>query len=228
MVHLIELGSPYSRFALVISSQYHVDHANKCIFAAKGYKLSNWQQALDGIRAGNSDSFDAFISLAQNTVYSFGRKVCGHVEDAEDTMQQTLLKAFEELPELQFTSEKALRVWLYKVAKNVCLTMRRKGKFEPVEQLSLEQLMPDRANIIDWTALPDDLLANQQTSERIHQAIQKLAPDYKLVIVLRDMEDLSTPEVAEILGITEQNVKIRLHRARLFLRRELEQSLFHG
>lgn len=190
--------------------------------------MSEWQLALDGIRFGDPSSFDALISLAQNTVYSFGRKVCGHVEDAEDTMQQTLLKAFEELPQLQFTDEKALRVWLYKVAKNVCLMMRRKGKFEPVEHLSLEQLMPDRAAIADWTVLPDDLLASQQTHERVHQAIQKLGPDYKLVLVLRDMEDMSTGEVAEILGISEQNVKIRLHRARLFLRRELEQSFFHG
>ena len=99
--------------------------------------MSEWQVALDGIRAGDPNSFNAFISLAQSTVYSFGRKVCGHVEDAEDTMQQTLLKAFEELPALTFTNEKAVRVWLYKVAKNVCLMMRRKGKFHPIEELSL-------------------------------------------------------------------------------------------
>lgn len=85
------------------------------------------------------------MALLQSTVYSFSMKVCGQREDAEDTMQEVLVKSVPNLP--KFDSPRALMVWLYKVAKSRCLMSRRKSKFAPKEALSLEELMPDRREL---------------------------------------------------------------------------------
>jgi RNA polymerase sigma-70 factor (ECF subfamily) len=160
--------------------------------------------------------------------------VCGQVEDAKDTLQETLLSAFKALPNLEFKDSKALNVWLYKVAKNSCLMMRRKGKYQPERELSLDEFMPGRGNegapkeIPDWSNLPDDALLKEELREIVRRATLALPTQYRMVLVMRDMEQLSTKEVADALEISEQNVKIRLHRARLFLRQELERYFKEG
>ena len=86
------------------------------------------------------------MALLQHTVFSFSMKVCGQRQDAEDTMQEVLVKSVPYLP--KFDSPRALAVWLYKVAKNRCLMSRRRSKFAPKrEDLSLEELMPDRQDL---------------------------------------------------------------------------------
>jgi RNA polymerase sigma-70 factor (ECF subfamily) len=186
-------------------------------------------KVLDDIKAHKADAFEQLLNLVQNTVLSFGLKVCGEVEDAKDTMQETLLKAFKSLPDLEFKDPKALNVWLYKVAKNACLMMRRKSKFESKQKLSLDQFMPGGHHgqkpieVPDWSDTPEDAFLKGELREVVQKAIFRLPTPYRLVLVLRDMEQLSTKEVAEVLELSEKNVKIRLHRARLFLRKELEK-----
>ena len=102
-------------------------------------------RATDLLRLNTPAAVEEAIGLLQNTVYSFSMKVCGHPEDAEDTMQEVLLKSVPHLP--KFDSPKALVVWLYKVAKNRCLMSRRRSKFAPNPDLSLEELMPDRKEL---------------------------------------------------------------------------------
>lgn len=182
---------------------------------------------VEEMRKGGDDGFERLLGLLQKTVYSFGMKVCGQVEDAQDTMQETLLTAFQSLPALEFPNARALKVWLYKVAKNACLMKRRKGKFEPKTTLSLDEFMPgdgdSRPEIPDWSGVPLDQALQTEVGELIQKAIRKLPERYRVVVVLRDMEQLSTAEVSEVLGITQETVKVRLHRSRLFLRRELEK-----
>jgi RNA polymerase sigma-70 factor, ECF subfamily len=186
-------------------------------------------QLLADIRTGKPEAFDRFLTLVQNTVFSFGMKVCGEVEDARDTMQDTLLKAFRSLPETDLTDAAALKVWLYKVAKNACLMMRRKGKFEPRTLQSLEDLLPrDHAAVADWSTLPVDELIKSELEQTVKAAIAKLPASHRIVLILRDMEQLSTKETAEVLEITTETVKMRLHRARLFLRKELEKALYRN
>lgn len=185
--------------------------------------------SLNEIKAGKPEAFERFFALVEKRIFAFGMKVCGHVEDAKDTMQETLLGAFKALPNLDFKDSKALNVWLYKVAKNSCLMMRRKSTHQPEQELSLDQFMPGSRDegapieIPDWSNLPEDALLKGELREIVRQATLALPTQYRMVLVLRDMEQLSTKEVAEALEISEQNVKIRLHRARLFLRQELEQ-----
>ncbi len=180
---------------------------------------------LKDIRKGKPDAFERFLTLVQNTVFSFGMKVCGEVEDARDTMQDTLLKAFRSLPGTELTDASALKVWLYKVAKNSCLTMRRKGKFEPRTVQPLDELLPSEPAIADWSNLPIDSLLKGELTETVQTAIRKLPAPYRMVLILRDMEQLSTKETADVLEISEETSKIRLHRARLYLRKELEKAL---
>jgi RNA polymerase sigma-70 factor (ECF subfamily) len=156
-------------------------------------------------------------------------KVCGQQQDAEDTMQDVLLKSVPNLP--KFDSPKALMVWLYKVAKNRCLMSRRKSKFAPKEALSLEELLPDRQEIQKLSGSPESSpetsLLRRENAKHLRDAIQKLPPEYRLVLVLHDMEELSDSDVAEITGLLPGTIRVRLHRARLFVRKELAKPEHH-
>lgn len=165
------------------------------------------------------------LELLQDTVFSFSMRVCGQREDAEDTMQEVLVKALPYLP--KFDSPRALLVWLYKVAKNRCLMSRRRSKFAPKQDLSLDELLPDRKELAALATKepvnPETLAIRSQQAKRLREAIQELPPQYRIILVLRDMEGLSDEEVGEITGLRSGNVRVRLHRARLFVRQKLAQ-----
>src|SRR6516165_8471184 len=184
------------------------------------------ERAVELLRDGDDASVEQALALLQDTVFSFSMRVCGQREDAEDTMQEVLLKSIPHLP--KFDSPKALVVWLYKVAKTRCLMNRRKSKFAPEHQLSLEELMPDRKELEQLTAdgrvNPESFAIRSEQASRLREAVQTLPPQYRMVLVLRDMEGLSDDEVAEITGIRPGTVRVRLHRARLFVRKELMRT----
>jgi len=181
------------------------------------------EQAVALLRRGDQAALEQALGLLQNTVFSFSMRVCGQREDAEDTMQEVLLKSVPYLPE--FDSPKALVVWLYKVAKNRCLMSRRKSKFAPARELSLEELMPDRKELeqlsADGRINPETYAIHSENASRLREAIQRLPAQYRIVLVLRDMEGLTDDEVAEITGLRPGTVRVRLHRARLFVRKEM-------
>jgi RNA polymerase sigma-70 factor, ECF subfamily len=95
------------------------------------------EKAVELLQRGDQASVEQALALLQTTVFSFSMLVCGQREDAEDTMQEVLLKSIPHLP--KFDSPRALLVWLYKVAKNRCLMSRRKSKFAPTQELSLDE-----------------------------------------------------------------------------------------
>lgn len=181
------------------------------------------EQAVALLRRGDDEALEQALALLQNTVFSFSMRVCGQREDAEDTMQEVLLKSVPYLP--KFDSPKALLVWIYKVAKNRCLMSRRSSKFAPSRELSLEELMPDRKELeglgADGGVNPEMFAIRSQEAGRLRAAIQRLPPQYRIVLVLRDMEGLTDEEVVEITGLRPGTVRVRLHRARLFVRKEL-------
>ena len=185
------------------------------------------EEAVRLLQRGDEKSLEQALSLLQNTVFSFSMRVCGQREDAEDTMQEVLLKAVPHLP--KFDNAKALLVWMYKVAKNRCLMSRRRSTFAPAQELSLDELIPDRKELEllrAGSAIDPELLAIRgEQAERLREAIQKLPPQYRVVLVLRDMEGLSDDEVAEITGLRSGTVRVRLHRARLFVRKELMKMI---
>ncbi len=181
---------------------------------------------LNAIKAGDTSAFDDLIQKYEGKLYNFGLKVCKDIGDAEDLVQDTFINVFKSIN--GFRHETKFKNWIYKIAANACWKMRRKSKYAPERELALEEFMPADHNEIDrkspvWASVPVDQLLNSELSLKIKQGIDALPDRYKLVLVLRDMEGFSTEETANILSITIQNVKVRLHRARLFLREELKE-----
>jgi RNA polymerase sigma-70 factor (ECF subfamily) len=184
------------------------------------------EEVIQLIQRRDPKSLEKALELLQTTVFSFSMKVCGQRQDAEDTMQEVLLKSVPNLP--KFDNPRALMVWLYKVAKSRCLMSRRRSKFAPKQALSLEELMPAQKELKRFSEkpaeTPETALMQHENAKRLREAVQKLPPDYRVVLVLRDMEELSDDDVAEIMGLKPGTVRVRLHRARLFVRKELERQ----
>jgi RNA polymerase sigma-70 factor, ECF subfamily len=183
-------------------------------------------EAVRLIQRKDQKSLEDALALLQGTVYSFSMKVCGQREDAEATMQEVPVKSVPNLP--KFDRPRALMVWRYKVAKSRCLMSRRKSKFAPKEALSLEELMSDRQESQQLSGksvgTPETSLLRRENAKRLRKAVQKLPPEYRLILVFHDMEDLSDADIAEITGLRGGTIRVRPHRARLFVRRELAKQ----
>ncbi len=184
------------------------------------------EKAVAELKTGSPEALERALGLLQQTVFSFSMKVCGHREDAEDTAQETLLRTAPHLP--QFESPQALAVWLYKVARSRCLMSRRRSKFAPREHLSLDEILPDRteleALISAPHAGPEQQLLRAENSSELQKAILRIPASYRQILVLHDMEELSTAEIADITKLREGTVRVRLHRARAYLRNELART----
>jgi RNA polymerase sigma-70 factor (ECF subfamily) len=151
--------------------------------------------------------------------------MCRDHSDAEDMVQDTFLNVFKYLKDFRY--ETKFKNWLYKVAASTCIKKRRKSKFAPERELSLDEFLPsDEAEAVDhvpnWAQMPLDRLLNEELAGAVHQGILAIPRKYRMVIVLRDIEGFSTAETAQILNLSESNVKVRLHRARLYLREKLK------
>ncbi|MFP5211640.1 MAG: sigma-70 family RNA polymerase sigma factor [Acidobacteriota bacterium] len=184
-------------------------------------------QAADLLRRNTPEAVEEAIGLLQNTVYSFSMKVCGHPEDAEDTMQEVLFRSIAHLSKIQ--DPQALAVWLYTVTRNRCWRMRRKGADASRQAYSLDELMPDDAELgrllADATQSPEGTVLHAEQAHMLHQAVLRIPAPLRLVLVLHDMEELNTEQVATILGLQPGTVRVRLHRARLAVRKEMSRIL---
>ena len=171
------------------------------------------------------DLFYDLVKRYEQKLYNFGLRMCGDSQDAEDLVQDTFLNVFKYLQGFRY--ETKFKNWLYRVATSACIKKRRKSKFAPDRELSLEEFLPQNEAEIpkelpSWAMMPLDKLLNRELQEIIQQAILDLPEKYRLIMVLRDMEGFTTAETAEMLNITPANVKIRLHRGRLYLRDKLK------
>lgn len=186
------------------------------------------EELLRRIRADEPGAFEDFVATYGETIYGFGMRVCGEREDAREVFQDTLLQVYRSLEKLEHAG--ALRTWLYRVTANACLMKRRKGNYAGNREVPLEELMPRsrreaEAEIPDTTALPDDQAARSELRQRVRQAVRRLPDHYRIVLVLRDMEMLSTAETAAALDLPVSTIKMRLHRARLMVRKMLVDDL---
>jgi RNA polymerase sigma-70 factor (ECF subfamily) len=184
-------------------------------------------QAADLLRRNTPEALEEAIGLLQNTVYSFSMKVCGHPEDAEDTTQEVLFRSLEHLAKIH--DPQALAVWLYTVTRNRCWRMRRKPAHASKQLLSLDELMPDEVELgrllEDTAASPEGRLLDAEQDHLLHQAVLRIPVQLRIVLVLCDMEELTTEQVAQILNLQQGTVRVRLHRARLSVRKEMNKLL---
>jgi RNA polymerase sigma-70 factor (ECF subfamily) len=151
--------------------------------------------------------------------------MCGQASDAEDVVQDTFLNVLKYIKDFRY--ETKFKNWLYRIAASVCIKKRRRSKFAPERELSLEEFLPGEELPAGqepplWTALPLEQLLNEELGQVLKQAILSLPDKYRMVLVLRDIEEFSTEEAAQILRLTPANIKVRLHRARLFVRDQLK------
>ncbi|HVU46442.1 MAG TPA: sigma-70 family RNA polymerase sigma factor [Terracidiphilus sp.] len=187
---------------------------------------SELEDAIAFLRRGDAESVERALGLLKRTVLSFGLKVCGHREDAEDTAQDVLVRALPHLAKLD--DPRAMSAWLYTTAKNRCWEGRRTASYR--KTVALDQLLPDDAElstllIADTAASPEDEASRSEDHHLIHQAVLALPPQYRIVLVLHDIEELDTDLVARILSIQPGTVRVRLHRARLLVRQEMTKLM---
>jgi RNA polymerase sigma-70 factor (ECF subfamily) len=176
------------------------------------------RQLLDG----KTDAFDRFVEHFRSKIFNYSRLMCGHREDAEEVAQETLLKVFESFDQLREPEN-----------VRACLMKRRKSIYAPDRELSLDEFMPSssgaggqmKIEIADWSKLPEDQALRSELRRALEEAIAEMPEIYRSVMLLRDVEELSTEETAQILNLSADAVKTRLHRARLFARKKLDHQL---
>lgn len=174
--------------------------------------------------ARTSKNFDRLYRDHVDLMYRFANRLCGETEAAKDLVQETFLNAYRGFK--TFRGDAQISTWLYTIAARTCLRMRRRRKGAPERELSLDEFIPTsegefRLQIPVDGLSPEEALQNKELRQALDAAIDKLPEKYKMVLVLRDMEGLGAKEVGAIMGLNERAVKSRLHRARLFVRREL-------
>lgn len=174
--------------------------------------------------AQDLNGFDRLYRDHVDLVYRYAHRLCGEVEAAKDLVQETFLNAYKGFN--SFRGDAQVSTWLYTIASRACLRMRRKRKGEPERELSLDEFVPTsdgefRLQIPMEGLTPEEALQNKELRNALDHAIDKLPKKYRMALVLRDMEGLSAKDVGAIMGLNERAVKSRLHRARLFVRREL-------
>jgi RNA polymerase sigma-70 factor (ECF subfamily) len=181
--------------------------------------------------ARDMEAFDRFIEYFRPKIFQYSWLMCGDREDAEEVAQDALLKVFENLAQLR--EPERVRAWVFRIAKNACLMKRRKSVFAPQQELSLDEFLPlkdggGRLEIADWSKLPEDKLLQTEMNEVLRRAIGALPENFRATLLLRDVEGLSTHEAAEVLDVSDDLVKTRLHRARLSVRKILDDYLRTG
>ena len=186
--------------------------------------MSDEQRLVEAARQGDAAALESLLAGQQSRVFRFALKMCRLREDAEEVLQDTLLAAVRTLG--QYRGDAALSTWLYTIARSFCIKRRRRTKFAPTALVSLDSEDARAAREApDPRRGPDEALAERQTTAALGRAMDALAPAYREVLVLRDVEGLRAAEVAEVTGLSVDAVKSRLHRARTSVRRAMAPLL---
>jgi len=184
--------------------------------------------SLESLKAGDREAFASLVDETSGHIYRVVLQILGNEQDAEDVLQETYIKAFRSLPD--FEGRSSLTTWLYRIAVNEALMMVRKRRPQTVsieENSTFDaEAESESMQIVDFCCLPEGEFLSSESRRFLDQAIQNLPETLRVVFVMRDVEGLSIQETAEVLDLSESNVKTRLLRARLRLRQEL--SVYFG
>ena len=182
-------------------------------------------QLIRRLKDGDEAALEALMAQYQTRVFGLALRISGNREDAEEVLQDVFLTVIQKID--TFRGDAKLSSWIYRIATNAALMKLRKRP--KVQELPLEEeLGPAMTEhgaiaepVLDWTRLPPDEVERKELVQRIEQALEQLPQEYRSVFVLRDIEGLSAEEACEVLNISVAALKSRLHRARLFLRKQL-------
>jgi RNA polymerase sigma-70 factor (ECF subfamily) len=189
---------------------------------------AEFEELVRSAASGGDAAMERLLMRVQSTAFRFSLLVCGEPGDAEDVMQEALLKTYRNVRKIKDPA--AFRTWLFRTVRNFCLMKRRKRVDEPAQVLSLDS-RPEMQNdlqpsldVVDRGKRPDEAALNAWLGRRLRAALETLSPADRMIVLLREMEGLSTREVAGIARMSEDNVKTRLHRARARLQAELKEA----
>lgn len=181
-------------------------------------------ELLAAARRGDDTALEALLVRYQPHLYRFGLRMCGNEDDAGEVAQESLISMARSLAD--FRGDASMSTWLYTIARRYCIKKRRRGKFAPMREESLDAAGVDVSDrIADPSPSPEQTAASKEIERALAGAIDALEPGQREVMVLRDIEGLSAPEVAAVLGISVDAVKSRLHRARVAVRGTLAPVL---
>ncbi len=161
--------------------------------------------------------FTEIVEQYSDLAYSVAFRMLRNAEDAEDAVQEAYISAFKALP--NFKGQSKLSTWLYRIVVNACLMKIRKDKSRAKY---LSEKAYDDAIVYDWKNNPEDAAVNSELRSMLESGLDLLSPDLRAAVVLRDIQGLATEEAAEVLAISIASLKSRLHRARILLRKHLD------
>jgi len=180
----------------------------------------NETELVERVVAGDHEAFYDLICPYERMVYVTALSVVNNEADAEEVGQEAVLKAFKYLP--QFRRESKFSTWLVQITLNEARMRVRKYRARLYDSIDAGQETDEGdyipTDFADWREIPSEALERGELKDALAQALKSLPPKYREIIVLRDIEEMSTAEAAEILGITETSAKTRLSRARLMMR----------
>jgi len=177
------------------------------------------------LREGEEAAFEELVRTYTARLLAVARRIVGSHEEAKDVVQETFLAAFKSLD--RFRGEANLGTWLSRIAVNQCLMKLRSRRRKPEQSIEdlLPTFLPDGHQVREsalWEVSIDTQVERNEVFALVRQAIDRLPANYRTVLLLRDIEELSTEEVARMLSVTSNTIKVRLHRARQALRTLLE------
>jgi RNA polymerase sigma-70 factor (ECF subfamily) len=181
-------------------------------------------ELLAAARQGDAVALEALLVRYQPHLYRFGLRMCGNEEDAGDVAQESLIAMARSLRD--FRGDSSVSSWLYTIARRFCIKKRRRSRFAPAREDSLDAPGIDAAGrLADPAPSPEQTATSRELQRALARAIDGLEPPQREVLVLRDVEGLSAADVAEVLEISVEAVKSRLHRARVAVRQALAPIL---
>lgn len=172
------------------------------------------------VLAGETALFEVIMRRHNQRLYRTVRAILGGDADAEDAMQDAYVQAYRNLA--QFEGRSSLATWLTRIAVNQCLSRLRKHRHIYPIDTELEMKMTEKMD--DGRPGPEKQMLNREVRHVLELAIEQMPARYRSVLILRDVEGLSTAEAAESLGMSVEAVKVNLHRGRTYLRKALEQK----
>jgi RNA polymerase sigma-70 factor, ECF subfamily len=182
-------------------------------------------QLLEKARNGDEEALEELLRAVQPHIYRFSMKMCRHTQDAEDVLQDSMMALARSIRD--FRGESSFSTWLFTIARSFCIKKRRKSKFAPAREESLDTLTPsEQTQVQSQTPDPHVQAESVEIWGQVEAGIRRIEPAYREVLLLRDIEGLPAKEVAQIVGVSVAAVKSRLHRARAQLRENLTTTPF--
>lgn len=182
------------------------------------------------LKSGSPEAFELLVARFGRLLYAVSFRIVRNAQDAEDAVQETFLSAFQSIQ--NFREESSLNTWLYRIVCNHSL--RKVQQQSRRRDLPIEPFLPHfergqhTEKILDWSHVPESSLRGKELSEFFERCIDELPEDLRIPYILKDVEKLSEERVCEILGVTKFTMKNRVHRARLVIRKRVEDEFFRA